>query len=238
MKRPILFSTLTLLLFLPALTVAGPPARGREEKDQGRPDPPARERERESQQEETHPAFRSGDARGERRPDRLRSPGGWDEERSFYDENELCWRQGFRAVEEDPAWFPEGRRIVYAGGRGGARDLFVRDLSAPGLPPTRLTRHPADDREPTVSPSGRWVAYISERDGRPGLYAVRSDGSDLRCLVRPTGRGIARPAWSPDGRWIAFTVRHGGGSALFRVSTDGAGRIQRLGGMDGPALYE
>lgn len=75
------------------------------------------------------------------------------------------------------------------------------------------------------------IAFVSERDGNPEIYAVRPDGSDLvRLTDHPAFDGD--PAWSPDGQRIAFRSQRDGNSEIYVMNTDGT-EIRRL--TDHPA---
>ena len=103
----------------------------------------------------------------------------------------------------DPALSSDGRLLAYASDRAvtaGAEDnldLWVQQL--PAGEPLRLTRHTADDREPSFSPDGTRIAFRSERDGG-GVYTMPALGGDER-LIAPYGR---RPVFSPDGESIVY----------------------------------
>jgi Tol biopolymer transport system component len=67
-------------------------------------------------------------------------------------------------------------------GVGGAWDIFVVTEDGTGL--QNLTQNSAEDKYPTWSPNGEWVAFSSTRDGRPWRpYIVSSDGVSVRLLV-------------------------------------------------------
>lgn len=79
----------------------------------------------------------------------------------------LQWKSGKPDV---PKASPDGRLVALADGGPGMRDIHV--LSVDGRTSERLTDHPADDSQPRWSPDGRYVAFISTRNGSPALWAV------------------------------------------------------------------
>ena len=84
---------------------------------------------------------------------------------------------------------------------------------------TDLSRSPFQDTQPLVSPDGRTVAFVSDRTGRPAVYAVGVDGSGLRRI----SSALAQPrllGWSPDGRDILTSVGLSPTTQLFVVGLD------------------
>ncbi|HEX9921067.1 MAG TPA: protein kinase, partial [Anaerolineae bacterium] len=56
-----------------------------------------------------------------------------------------------------------------------------------------------DDTAPALSPDGRTIAFMSNRDENWEIYVVNVDGSNLQRLTNnPANDGL--PTWSPDGR--------------------------------------
>ncbi|HUH13453.1 MAG TPA: LpqB family beta-propeller domain-containing protein, partial [Longimicrobiales bacterium] len=73
-----------------------------------------------------------------------------------------------------------------------------------------LTRGMAYDAQPAVSPDGRWVAFISDRDGNDNLWIGRLGADTLTALKKLTsGQGSthASPTWTPDSRYVVATER-------------------------------
>ncbi|VVJ21170.1 Acylamino-acid-releasing enzyme (EC [Amycolatopsis camponoti] len=71
--------------------------------------------------------------------------------------------------------------------------------------------HGPRDSAPSISPDGRWVAFLRSgegkgADGSPQLHVMPADGGDARRLTS-LHLGAGEPAWAPDSRRIAFTAR-------------------------------
>ena len=60
-----------------------------------------------------------------------------------------------------------------------------------------------DCYNPTVSPDGKTIAYVSARDGDWEIYLIDTNGKNERKITSDIGRSI-QPTFSPDGRYIAF----------------------------------
>jgi Tol biopolymer transport system component len=129
--------------------------------------------------------------------------------------------------EFDPAWSPDGRRIVYRDSRRGINEndeIFV--MNADGTDGKNLTRDPANDWGPDWSPDGGSIVFNSDRDGLPmGGFLVDPDGSNLRRIA--TDAYVEYPAWSPDGKRIAFMGGAGAGEYdIWVVDVDGTNLVQ------------
>ena len=103
------------------------------------------------------------------------------------------------AMNTWPKLSPDGTRVVYVGGRAGARDLF--SIPAAGGAPRRLTFLEAVHSEPAWSPDGSVVAGVLNRDGRAHLFIVDLDApSEVRVLdgPMPSADGVYVD-WTPHG---------------------------------------
>jgi dipeptidyl aminopeptidase/acylaminoacyl peptidase len=133
-------------------------------------------------------------------------------------------RGGRRQTEADPAWSPDGSRLVFTGQTGveddnnrrSNVDLYVVNTDGTGL--RRLTRSRAGEyyADWSAGPDGGRIAFTRNRNGRENVYTMRPDGSDVE---RVTPRGGSRPSWSPDGSKLAFERR----GNIYVVGTDGRG---------------
>lgn len=96
-----------------------------------------------------------------------------------------------------PVASPSGTTIAFVA-YGGGFPLYTLDITTGSLP-ERLAPSASD---PTWAPNGRRLVFSNVE----GLWTVRSDGSQLRRLVRGAN-SPHRPSWSPDGTRIAFVTR-------------------------------
>jgi acylaminoacyl-peptidase len=154
--------------------------------------------------------------------------------------------------DEDPAWSPNGRTIVFASNRHPdpdltwRRDLYTVDVAAGKVKRVSGGRGPRAFGQPAWSPDGRWIAAIGAR--LTDLKATRNDIWRFRAADEQAGENLTaasdlevaagmnsdlfgfaatRPAWSSDGRSIVFAAPVEGSYEAWRVWLDGK-RIERL----------
>ncbi|MGE5126396.1 MAG: biopolymer transporter TolR [Betaproteobacteria bacterium] len=99
-------------------------------------------------------------------------------------------------------WSPDGRFLVYTGGRNGEFDVYRMSADGQGAE-TNLTRHPGLDDGPEFSPDGKYVYFNSVRSGTMQIWRMKPDGSDQEQVTGDEYNNWF-PHLSPDGKWIAF----------------------------------
>ena len=113
-----------------------------------------------------------------------------------------------------PSWSPDGKRIAFSSERDGhvhakhgwpTSEIYVMD--ADGRNQRNLTNNPANDRQPSWSPDGKRIAFMSNRDGADlhfDIYVMDADGRNEQKLTENPNTD-RQPSWSPDGKQIAFS---------------------------------
>lgn len=133
--------------------------------------------------------------------------------------------------ERWPSWTADGR-IVFAHrdpqpstGRRADSGLSQWDLFivAPGGEPTRLTDTQASEMQPTVSPDGTRVLFVSDRESDDrdlDLWQLDLAHPDRARRVMKT-RGLdAFPSWAPDGGRAAFLAVREGVASVWVATID------------------
>jgi Tol biopolymer transport system component len=119
----------------------------------------------------------------------------------------------------EPAWSPDGLRIVYSAKQTRGSDLFL--VHPDGKARERLTNNSSTEGCPTWSPDGKRIAFFSDRDGNWEIYVIDADGSEETRLTNQEGKDYA-PAWSPDGTRIAFISSRDGNEEIYVMGADGS----------------
>jgi Tol biopolymer transport system component len=136
-----------------------------------------------------------------------------------------------RYLDAEPAWSPDGTRLVYSSDRGGALlDLWVHDLTTGRR--HQLTRLATSAMGAAWSPDGARIAFLDvDAIWRAASVSVIDIASGRVTTVHPSSFGPSRPTWSPDGSAVAVSAvtpysrrfREGTNQVL-TVAADGSGR--------------
>jgi dipeptidyl aminopeptidase/acylaminoacyl peptidase len=103
---------------------------------------------------------------------------------------------------------PEGRSVIYAVTTSdlprAKRATHIWMMNIDGGNPRQLTSGEKGESSPVFSPDGKWISYISSKDGGPQLYLMPTGGGEAKKLTN-ISTGVSDPHWSPDSKWIAFS---------------------------------
>jgi WD40 repeat protein len=99
-------------------------------------------------------------------------------------------------------WSPDGKFLVYTGGRDGKYDIYKIASDGSGAE-TRLTEAPGLNDGPEYTPDGKYIYFNSTRSGLMQLWRMKPDGQDQEQVTSDEFNNWF-PHISPDGKWIAF----------------------------------
>src|SRR5882762_891951 len=60
----------------------------------------------------------------------------------------------------------------------------------------------AFDSQPKFSPDGKWIAFLSDREGSENIWIMKADGSEPKQISKETNSEFASPNWTPDGQYV------------------------------------
>ncbi|MFQ5499555.1 MAG: peptidase MA family metallohydrolase [Candidatus Zixiibacteriota bacterium] len=139
-----------------------------------------------------------------------------------------------RADDKDVTWLANSNGLIFSSDRPhsqsafsastdehtsgvfvyGSYDLFRIDLSSLKVSP--LDVGPGANSVPRVSPDGKKVAYVSNRNGIDNIYISYLD-SARHYAITDMLTGVRSLTWSPDSKQIAFSAFHRGAFDIFII---------------------
>jgi len=135
--------------------------------------------------------------------------------------------QTWIASFDEPNFAPDDQRIAYTIAGSSGHSVYVSSVA--GGKPVRVADDKYDQRSPTWSPDGAWIAYLQNIEGSWALVKARSGGGGRPVVLRQ-GCLPSHPKWQhKNGRWIACITPDG----LTLVSDDGKD-ARPLGKADWP----
>jgi Tol biopolymer transport system component/DNA-binding winged helix-turn-helix (wHTH) protein len=122
------------------------------------------------------------------------------------------------------AWSPDSKSFLFQTnleGKKGAKfaELYIYGIETKKI--RQLTKNEFFDGDPSFSPEGNEIAFVSDRDGNIEIYLMDTDGSDVRRLTRDPAHD-SFPAFSPDGTQISFNSdREDENTDIYVMNRDG-----------------
>jgi len=113
-----------------------------------------------------------------------------------------------RAADQVVAWATGGvgmaaTRIAYVDRGPGGSEIYLVDSD--GFDRRRLSRDSSIALSPAWAPGGDRIAYMSYRDGDPGIYELDTGTGRSRVRIDLPGLDMT-PTYSPDGTLLAFAA--------------------------------
>lgn len=130
----------------------------------------------------------------------------------------------------DIGWSPDGETMLFATQLSGNLEMHDLDKGLLSLHAMdmktgvirQLTRHDALYRYPEMSPDGKKVIFLSDKETRERqVWVMNSDGSDQTRITGVPGHK-SRPTFSPDGSLIAIQIDNPS-AQIYLMNPDGSG---------------
>jgi len=131
----------------------------------------------------------------------------------------------------DPQWSADGKKIYFSAIRKpdaeylhGDSEIYTVDLAT--LEVTALTDRKGPDRNPAISPDGKWVAYTGYDEKNytshiSNLYLMDAEGGNKKLLAGDLPSSPSAVIWAPDGSGVYYLMREKGVSNVYFASTRG-----------------
>ena len=113
---------------------------------------------------------------------------------------ELLFSAGYSVLPS--SWLRDGRSLVFTATNRPGTGMDIGIIAVGDTVPRWLVETTFDERQPQVSPDGRWLGYTSNRSGDPEVYVQAMNGEGGRVQISTAGGNS--PRWGPDGRTLYF----------------------------------
>lgn len=144
-------------------------------------------------------------------------------------------RQMTCAKDYGAVWSPDSRQLAFLSERDGNPDVYVMDRDSldelcAGKKDVRseayqLTETDEPESDVSWSPDGKWLLFVSERDGNKEIYVMEASGNKQ---TRLTYNEIPdyQPVWSPNGGKIVFVSELDGDPDIFMMNDKGEDQVR------------
>lgn len=120
-----------------------------------------------------------------------------------------------------PVFTPDGRHIAYGHASEQGTDLYLIPLEGDAFPRRLTVGRGSISVQPSFSPDGNRLAFMSDRMGPPQIFIMDADGTNADMFTNfdfGDQNYRASPDWSPDGRQVTFQTRIDNRFQIFSMS--------------------
>lgn len=120
-----------------------------------------------------------------------------------------------------PVFTPDGKFMAYGHASEQGTDLYVVPLEGDAFPRRLTVGRGSVSVQPSYSPDGNRIAFMSDRTGHPEVYIMDADGTNADIFTSfdfGDQNYRASPDWSPDGRQVTFQTRIDNRFQIFSMS--------------------
>ncbi|MCX7002900.1 MAG: LpqB family beta-propeller domain-containing protein [bacterium] len=124
-----------------------------------------------------------------------------------------------------PDWFPDRQNIIFTSYLEGRPIIYKLNIHSGQA--QKLVAMPGMNTSGAISPNGRQIAAILDKDGMPELYVLSLSGATRTRLTH--GRAAeSSPSWSPDGQNIVYSSEEQMGHPQIYIIAASGGTPRRI----------
>jgi len=127
---------------------------------------------------------------------------------------------GFYATAGNNLSWTMDNRIVFMSNEGGLADIWIADPDGGNRKQLTTT----GGTSPVATADGRYIVFISARDGKRAVWRINVNGSNPVRLTSGPFDGF--PSVTPDGKWVVYISYDGPKPTMWKVSMDGGTPVQ------------
>ena len=107
----------------------------------------------------------------------------------------------------ESTWSPDGKQVAFISNISGRRNIWL--VPSDGGWPTQLTVSDQRQTAPAWSPTGRWIAYGSDKGGNEqwDIFLVSPSNGQVINLTNTPEISEENFAWSPNGEKLVYSVK-------------------------------
>lgn len=134
-------------------------------------------------------------------------------------------------------WSPDGSYIVYDVYQNDRFDLVIQSVTDQTEAPIQLTDGSSNSFQPSWSPDGSEIAFVSDRSGKNAIWLARLQNPEDRFveILGSTDANFTYPVWSPDGTQLAASRDQNNSEIILIQPHDLVVEPVVLGSGDNPA---